>query len=145
MPAVVDLHLDAKDSIFLRNLVEEGTAPPAMQLRARILLLKAQGRSTQYIADELHTNRNTVDKWVNRYRNRGKDEPIEKVLSLDLVTGRRGTDPEAKRWIRSIAIEGEPLRKFTERIHAQAEEAGFPQLTTISYVSVRSILKEGEP
>lgn len=143
MPGVVDIYINAQDSIALRELLKKNTAPPAVLLRAQILLLKAEGKSTQLIADQLHTNRNTVDKWVNRYRRRSKDEPLESILSFDDVTGgRKPISAGARQWIRANVVEGESLRKFADRIHKTASDAGFPELETISYVSVRNILKE---
>ncbi|MEY8395779.1 helix-turn-helix domain-containing protein [Lachnospiraceae bacterium 45-P1] len=47
-----------------------------MVQRAKILLLKAEGRSIDSIAEELGINRRTVLLWTQKYRNRSADDTL---------------------------------------------------------------------
>ncbi len=46
---------------------------PFMRKRCRYILLKAKGRSSKSIAEELSTTVLTVNRWVNRYLKSGMD------------------------------------------------------------------------
>jgi len=58
------------------KLVKSGMTPVIMVQRAKILLLKAEGRSIDSIAEEIGINRRTVLLWTQKYRNRSADDTL---------------------------------------------------------------------
>jgi transposase len=67
----------------LASIVRRHQAPQDLVLRARIILLCAQGLAGSAIAEDLHTQEKTVSKWINRWiefeqtsrHNGSSDEP----------------------------------------------------------------------
>lgn len=119
--------------------------------RARILLLKADGRSINDIADKVGINRKSVMLCLNKYAEGG----VENALFDAPGRGRNAeiTDDE-KAWIVNIACQ-KPIdfgyaaetwtyAKLTSHINKNAEAAGYARLSTIHKSTVHSILDEAE-
>lgn len=63
---ITEVNLSEKQRIELEYTMHFDPRP-FMQKRCQYVLLKAEGRSSQSIADELSTSVLTVNRWVNRY------------------------------------------------------------------------------
>jgi transposase len=65
------LHFDDNQQKRLQALVQSGKTPQKVALRARIILLAAQGRPNHAIAQELQVSRPTVLLWRGRFQQAG--------------------------------------------------------------------------
>lgn len=74
--------LEEEHKSALEGLVKSGTAPSLIVRRANILLLKGQGKTNTYIANELHVSRHTVEFWVDRYFSRASTDSVWSVLKF---------------------------------------------------------------
>src|SRR5579872_2693546 len=71
IPDAVEVRLRRKDRGVLEARVRAGTTPQRDVMRARIVLLAADGRSTRSIARELSTMPRTVSLWRGRFAREG--------------------------------------------------------------------------
>ena len=147
------LPLTSEHKEILEKLVKSGMTPAIIIQRAKILLLKATGRTNESVADELGINKRTVLLWTRKYRNRSVDETLEDILSVSKGRGPKETiSGEAKTWLISIACqkpkdlgyasETWTNSALTRYARKHAEEAGYPRLATISESSVFNILSK---
>ena len=145
------LVLDPKHIAQLTKLAHSGKTPVDIAKRARILLLKSEGKSDDDIASELGMNRRTVMLWVNKYKARTQEDTIDSLLSVSEGRGRKEEiSGEAKTWLISIACmkpkelgyaaETWTTEALTKHIRAHAAEAGFERLATVSASGVYRIL-----
>ena len=74
--------LEADHKAILEKLAKSGMTPVATAQRAKILLLKEQGRSSSDIADELGISRHTAELWVKKYRSRTSRDSLEDLLNV---------------------------------------------------------------
>ena len=135
------------DKRTLEEIIRTRTVPSYMMDRARILLLKAEGKSVDEIAGIILKNRNTVLLCLCKFKEGG----INAALNDAPGRGRKAqiTDEE-KAWINNIgcqkptefgySAEVWSYSKITKHIHAIAEASGYPRLTTISQSTVVKIL-----
>ena len=135
--------LSSEDRAFLE---EQQTV-----VRAKILLLKADGISIDAIADKVDLNRKSVMLCINKYLEGG----VENALYDAPGRGRNAeiTDDE-KTWIINIACQKPKDLGYsaevwtrallTKHINKYAEKAGHMRLSTISQSKVRTILEEAE-
>lgn len=120
-------------------------------IRARILLLKADGISIDEIADKVGMNRKSVMLCLKKY----KEGSIENALFDAPGRGRNAeiTDEE-KAWIINLACQ-KPVdfgyaaetwtyAGLTSHINKTAEAAGFTRLSTIHKSTVNTILEEAD-
>lgn len=120
-------------------------------IRARILLLRADGHSIEDIADKVGLNRKSVMLCITKFCEGG----IENAL---FDAPGRGRNPEItddeKAWIINIACQ-KPVdfgyaaetwtyAKLTSHINKTAEAAGYIRLSTIHKSTVHTILDEAE-
>jgi transposase len=70
-PAVIDVSED--DRVVLEARVAASTTPRRDWQRAKIVLMGAEGASSPTIGDAVGLNRNQVDVWKRRYREKGLD------------------------------------------------------------------------
>ena len=143
--------LQPDDKIELEKLVKSGMTPVCICQRANILLKKADNMSSVAIAKELGINRHTVELWVQKYRNRTKDQKLMTLLSVSEGRGRKEEiTGEAKTWLISIACmkpkdlgyaaETWTTSALTKHINKVAKDAGYERLSTITEASVFRIL-----
>lgn len=145
------INLTAEDREYLKMQTRARTIQAQTVSRARILLLKADGRSIDDIADKVGINRKSVMLCLNKYAEGG----VENALFDAPGRGRNAeiTDDE-KAWIINIACQ-KPIdfgyaaetwtyARLTSHINKNAEAAGYTRLSTIHKSTVHSILDEAE-
>ena len=127
--------LEADHKAILEKLAKSGMTPVATAQRAKILLLKEQGRSSSDIADELGISRHTAELWVKKYRSRTSKDSLEDLLNVSEGRGRKEEiTGEARTWLISIACmkpkdlgyaaEVWTTSSLTKHIRTHAREAG---------------------
>ena len=139
------------DRSYLETQTKARTIQAQTVMRARILLLKADGLSIDAIADKVDMNRKSIMLCINKYLEGG----VENALFDAPGRGRNAeiTDDE-KAWIISIACQ-KPVdlgysaevwtrALLTKHINKFAEEAGHIRLSTVSQSKVRTILEEAD-
>jgi transposase len=117
----------------LRHLAASGKTPQKIALRARLILLTAEGRANHAIAKELKVSRPTVILWRSRFVQRGVQgilndaprpgrrkaigaETVKRVVEATLHT----TPPAATHWsVRSMAHAQGLSRMTVQRIWKQ--------------------------
>ncbi len=141
------LTFNEEERKLLESLVRSRTAQAQVSTRARILLLKADGKKIDEIADKVGLNRNSVLLCLKKYSEGGIENAIYDAPG-------RGRNPEIsdeeKTWIINIACqrptdfgyaaETWTYAKLTEHIHKTAEAAGYTRLSTIHKTTVNTIL-----
>lgn len=143
--------LSFEDRAYLETQTKARTIQAQTVVRARILLLKADGYSIEAIADKVDMNRKSVMLCINKFNEGG----IENALFDAPGRGRNAeiTDDE-KAWIINIACQ-KPVdlgysaevwtrALLTKHINKFAEEARHTRLSTISQSKVRTILEEAD-
>ena len=143
--------LSDEDRSYLETQTKARTIQAQTVMRARILLLKADGLSIDAIADKVDMNRKSIMLCINKYLEGG----VENALFDAPGRGRNAeiTDDE-KAWIISIACQ-KPVDLgysaevwtraiLTKPINKFAEEAGHIRLSTVSQSKVRTILEEAD-
>lgn len=147
--------LEDKHKIDLEKLARSGMTPVLISQRAKILLLKSEGLSSNAIADKLGVNRHTVELWVKKYRNRTSQQSLDDLLNVDEGRGRKEEiSGEAKTWLISVACtqpkdlgyaaETWTTSALTKHINKTAADAGFERLSTISESGVYKILDKAD-
>ena len=143
--------LSDEDRSYLETQTKARTIQAQTVMRARILLLKADGLSIDAIADKVDMNRKSIMLCINKYLEGG----VENALFDAPGRGRNAeiTDDE-KAWIINIACQ-KPVdlgysaevwtrALLTKHINKFAEEAGHMRLSTVSQSKVRTILEEAD-
>ena len=132
--------LSDEDRSYLETQTKARTIQAQTVMRARILLLKADGLSIDAIADKVDMNRKSIMLCINKYLEGG----VENALFDAPGRGRNAeiTDDE-KAWIINIACQ-KPVELLTKHINKFAEEAGHIRLSTVSQSKVRTILEEAD-
>lgn len=145
------IELNAEEKEELERIIRARTVTVQVHTRARILLYKDKGKSTDEIATEVGINRKGVLLCLKKYKEGG----IENALHDAPGRGRNAeiTDEE-KAWIIDIACQS-PMScgyaaetwtyaKLTEHINKSAGEAGYPRLSTVSKTKIKTILDAAE-
>lgn len=143
--------LEADHKAVLEKLAKSGMTPVATAQRAKILLLKEQGKSSSDIADELGISRHTAELWIKKYRSRTSKDSLEELLNVSKGRGRKEEiTGEARTWLISIACmkpkdlgyaaEVWTTSSLTRHIRIHAREAGYERLSTITESGVYKIL-----
>lgn len=143
--------LEADHRTVLEKLAKSGMTPVATAQRAKILLLKEQGKSSSDIADELGISRHTAELWIKKYRSRTSKDSLEELLNVSKGRGRKEEiTGEARTWLISIACmkpkdlgyaaEVWTASSLTRHIRTHAREAGYERLSTITESGVYKIL-----
>ena len=143
--------LTQEERKYLKTQTRARTIQAQTVNRARILLLKADGRSINDIADKVGLNRKSVMLCISKYIDGG----VENALFDAPGRGRNTeiTDDE-KAWIINIdcqkpvdfgyAAETWTYAKLTSYINKNAEAAGYTRLSTIHKSTVHTILDAAE-
>ena len=145
------LTLDEKHKTELEKLANSGMTPILIAQRAKILLMKADGKSATAIAEEVGVSRHTAELWIKKYRTRSEDASIEELLNVDKGRGRKEEiTGEAKTWLISVACtqpkdfgyaaETWTTKALTQHINKTAKDEGFDRLATITESGVYRIL-----
>lgn len=145
------LTLTNDDRELLESLIRTRTIQASIMNRARILLLKADGESTDQIAEKVGLNRNSVLLCLKKYKDGGvanaiydapgRGRPVEitddeKTWIIDLAC-RKPTDFD-------YAAELWTYANLTKHIHKTAVKAGHERLATLSQSSVVNILNAAD-
>ena len=143
--------LTTEERAYLEMQTRSRTIQAQTVCRARILLLKADGKSIDVIADKVGINRCSVMLCLKKFKEGG----VENALFDAPGRGRNAeiTDDE-KAWVINIACQ-KPVNLgysaevwtralLTKHINKFAEEAGHTRLSTISQSKVRTILEEAD-
>ena len=143
--------LTQEERKYLKTQTRARTIQAQTVNRARILLLKADGRSINDIADKVGLNRKSVMLCISKYIDGG----VENALFDAPGRGRNTeiTDDE-KAWIINIACQ-KPVdfgyaaetwtyAKLTSYINKNAAAAGYTRLSTIHKSTVHTILDAAE-
>ena len=151
MAKAKSLTLLTEERSQLESITRTRTLQAQVVLRARILLLKADGHSVDAIAEKVDLNRNSVLLCLRKFKAGG----IENALFDAPGRGRNAeiTDEE-KSWIINIACQ-KPVdlgysaetwtySKLTKHINDTAESAGYARLSTITKTSIKNILDAAE-
>ena len=143
--------LSSEDRAFLEEQTRARTIQAQTVIRAKILLLKADGISIDAIADKVDLNRKSVMLCISKYLDGG----VENALYDAPGRGRNAeiTDDE-KAWVINIACQKPKDLGYsaevwtrallTKHINKYAEKAGHMRLSTISQSKVRTILEEAD-
>ena len=137
------INLSEDERLYLETQMRARTIQAQTVIRARILLLKAEGISVDHIADKVGMNRKSVMLCINKYLEggvenalfdapgRGRNAEIINIACQKPVN----LGYSAEVWTRAL---------LTKHINKFAEEAGHTRLSTISQSKVRTILEEAD-
>lgn len=143
--------LTPEDREYLIFQTRARTIQAQTVIRARILLLRADGHSIEAIADKVGLNRKSVMLCITKFCEGGVDNALFDAPG-------RGRNPEItdeeKAWIINVACQ-KPVdfgyaaetwtyAKLTSHINKTAESAGHIRLSTIHKSTVHTILDEAE-
>ena len=153
MRPVSKLELTEQELRELRAVVNSGKSEVDKAKRANIVLMKAEGKGSHEIAEELGVNRHTVDLWVGKYRKRTAHDTLDDLLSVAEGRGRKAEiSGKAKTWIVAeactrpkdlgYAAEVWSYDALTRHLRSHARQAGFPRLATVSVNEVFKVLEK---
>ena len=145
------LQLSAEDRNYLEQQTRARTIQAQTVNRARILLLRADGRSVADIADKVGLNRKSVMLCIEKYEAGGVENALFDAPG-------RGRNPEIsdeeKAWVINIACqkptafgysaETWTYARLTSHINTTAEAAGYTRLSTVHKSTVHNILDAAE-
>ena len=145
------LTLTLEDRELLESLIRTRTIQASIMNRARIILLKADGDSTDQIAEKVGLNRNSVLLCLKKFKEGGVANAIYDAPGRGRPV--EITDDE-KTWIIDLAChkptefgyaaELWTYAKLTEHIHQTASDAGHERLVSLSQSSVVNILNAAD-
>lgn len=143
--------LSSKEIEYLETQTRARTIQAQTVTRAKVLLLRSEGNTIEYISDKLDINRNSVILCLKKYLEGGVENALFDAPG-------RGRNPEItddeKSWIISVACqkpadlgysaETWTYVRLTKHINENAESAGFPRLSTIAKATVNRVLKSAD-
>lgn len=152
MPNLVKtINLTEDDRTTLVNILRQSTVEARTFIRAKILLLKAENNSNEYIADKLDISVPTVRLCIDKYNTGG----ITNALNDSKGRGRKAEITDADiTWVINKACQ-KPIDygysaelwypvSFTRFIHSIAEKEGHPRMATVSETTLRKILSNAK-
>ena len=140
------IYLTADERRQLKAIINDPTVLKSVAKRAKILLLRTEGKSMRTIAAELGTHYNVVLYWVKRFNKRPKDCNMRELLSVAKGRGpkRQFTDSDIE-WLkeenRKRTETGEGISAFAARINREAKDAGHARLSTAARCTIAYLLK----
>lgn len=148
---IKSITLTENDQATLKNILQQSTGQARKYLRAKILLLKADHQSNEYIAQKLDISVPTVRLCLQKYQAGG----IENALNDCKGRGRKAEISEADiLFVINKACQkpaefglGAELwypASFTRFIRSIAEKEGHPRLKKVSEYALRQILKNAK-
>lgn len=145
------LTLSSENREYLEKISRSGTQEARYQLRAKILLLYADGTDFSSIAKKLGVIRTTVYQWVDRALAIG---PVEGIKDLPHQPFESKFTPEAKVWVLELACQkpkdlGFAAELWTrsslaEYVRLLADEKGHPCLNQACKATIQRILNDSE-
>jgi transposase len=148
MATAEKLILPAEDKEYFETLVRSRTVQAQAVQRAKIVLLKSEGQSIEYIADKLDINRKSVMLCLKKYKEGGAENAI-----YDAPGRGRNSDVtgEERAWIINVACKrpqdfGYSPQVWTysllaKHIQETAEASGYGRLSTISRAYIAQVLQ----
>lgn len=145
------LPLSDEDKKYLKSLSKTRTIQAQVVDRARILLYKAESVSFDDIAARLNISKRTVRLCISKYNDGGIDSAL-----FDAERSGRPIEisDDARAWLINLACQRPAdlgyaqelwtLANLHRHVQKQAEEAGFPRLSTITKSYVQKLLKDNE-
>lgn len=147
--AITVLELSADEKEFLEKLIKKPTIEVRTFKRARILLLKSEGKSYEEIEEKLELTRPSIRLCIDKYLEGGINNALEDKSG-------RGVKAEifedAKLWVVNIACQkpkdfGYSAELWypallTKYVNEVAESEGYPRMATASVSTIRKILRE---
>ena len=145
------LQLREGDFEYLRSLIKQRTIQAQVVIRAHILLDRANGISIREIASIYDLSTNTVRLCIDKYISGG----TENALFDEQRKGRpvEITD-DAKSWILNLACQKPhelgysaelwTLSALHKHIRANAENAGYPRLATVTKPYIQKLLQTSD-
>lgn len=141
------INLSEEDKTALEKILRQRNIGADTFTRAKILLLKAENHSNEYIADKLDITVPTVRLCLDKYCAGG----IENALKDSKGRGRRSEITDADiTWVIAKACQkpkdyGCPAElwypaSFTRFIHSIAEKEGHPRIANVAETTLRNIL-----
>lgn len=148
MPNLVkSISLSEEDKTALERIIHQRNVEAGTFIRAKILLLKAENHSNEYIADKLDITVPTVRLCIDKYNANG----IENALKDSKGRGRKPEITDADiTWVINKACQ-KPKdygysaelwypASFTRFIHSIAEKEGHPRMANVAETTLRKIL-----
>ena len=148
MPNLVkSITLTETDKTTLEGILRQSTVEARAYIRAKVLLLKADGKSNEYIADKLDICVTAVRLCIDKYNAGG----INAALQDNKGRGRKAEITDADiTWVINKACQ-KPKdfgysaelwypASFTRFIHSIAEQEGHPRMATVTETTLRKIL-----
>lgn len=143
------LALSNEDKNYLKSLSKKRTIQAQVVDRARILLYKAEGMTFEEIAEKLAISTATVRLCICKFNKGGVDAAL-------FDTQRPGRPSEitddAKAWMISVACQRPTelgyaqelwtLTALHKHIQKNAEDAGYPRLSTVTKPYIQKFLRE---
>lgn len=141
------INISETDKAALESIIRRSTVEARLFIRAKILLLKADNNSNEYIADKLDITVPTVRLCIEKYNEGG----IENALNDSKGRGRKAEITGADiAWAINKACQ-KPKdygysaelwypASFTRFINSVAEKEGHPRMATVSEFTLRKIL-----
>jgi len=135
----------------LRKITKTKTVEARTVQRAKILLYSYEGMDNTAIAEKLDISRQSVNKFINKYRAVGVEAALEDLAGR----GRPGTiSDDEKAWIINVACQKPiafgyaqelwTMSKLQYQIRTGCEVAGYPGLVTIAKSKIWNILNDAE-
>lgn len=144
---VKTINLTGEERTALENILHQGTVEARVFIRAKILLLKSDNRSNEYIADKLDISVPTVRLCIEKYNAGG----IENALNDSKGRGRKPeiTDADITWVINKACLKPKDCGysaelwypvSFTRYIRSVAEKEGHPRMADVAETTLRKIL-----
>lgn len=146
--AITVLKLSSEEKDFLEKLIKKSTIELRIYKRAKILLLKSEGKSYEEIEEKLELTRPSIRLCIDKYLEGGINNALEDKSG-------RGVKAEifedAKLWVINIACQKPKNFGYsaelwypallTRHINEVAEAEGYPRMATVSVSSIRTVLR----
>ena len=148
MPNLIkSINLTQDDKNTLESILHQSTVEARTYIRAKILLLKSENNSNEYIADKLDVCISVVRLCIDKYNAGG----IESALHDNRGRGRKAEIMDSDiTWVINKACQ-KPKdfgysaelwypASFTRFINSIAEQEGHPRMATVTETTLRKIL-----
>ena len=149
MEKITSITLKEDEREYLASIVRSGTSPPISIQRAKILLLMDKGVPIAVISKTAGISKERVTYCLAKYSKGGAKYALYDARKQ---SKNNNVSNEEKAWIINIASQNSKNTKIisefynylqlTKYINENAEKAGYPRLSTISYAKVIYILKQ---